>query len=170
MDNRYVIPLTNFKYNRQAIVDAQHNHKNYEANPLFMDYNGVDTVKDCLMFDLTKFKYDVTVDLCARFNFETDDKFTKVLAGGVMPAHIDPLRTAVVMFPLTDKPSPIHYYDESMNELFNYTYEGVTIINAKIKHGVPVNNSDRIFYQVNCYLPWEEVVTMYKENKLYDQQ
>jgi hypothetical protein len=169
MDNRYVIPLTNFKYNRQAIVDAQHNHKNYEANPLFMDYNGVDTVKDCLMFDLTKFKYDVTVDLCARFNFETDDKFTKVLAGGVMPAHIDPLRTAVVMFPLTDKPSPIHYYDESMNELFNYTYEGVTIINAKIKHGVPVNNSDRIFYQVNCYLPWEEVVTMYKENKLYDQ-
>jgi hypothetical protein len=168
MDNRYVIPLTNFKYNRQAIVDAQHNHKNYEANPLFMDYNGVDTVKDCLMFDLTKFKYDVTVDLCARFNFETDDKFTKVLAGGVMPAHIDPLRTAVVMFPLTDKPSPIHYYDESMNELFNYTYEGVTIINAKIKHGVPVNNSDRIFYQVNCYLPWEDVVSMHSEGTLYD--
>ena len=168
MDNRYVIPLTNFKYNRQAIVDAQHNHKNYEANPLFMDYNGVDTVKDCLMFDLTKFKYDVTENLCARFNFKTDDKFTKVLAGGVMPAHIDPLRTAVVMFPLTDKPSPIHYYDESMNELFNYTYEGVTIINAKIKHGVPVNNSDRIFYQVNCYLPWEDVVSMHSEGTLYD--
>jgi hypothetical protein len=168
MDNRYVIPLTNFKYNRQAIVDAQHNHKNYEANPLFMDYNGVDTVKDCLMFDLTKFKYDVTENLCARFNFKTDDKFTKVLAGGVMPAHIDPLRTAVVMFPLTDKPSPIHYYDESMNELFNYTYEGVTIINAKIKHGVPANNSDRIFYQVNCYLPWEDVVSMHSEGTLYD--
>ena len=169
MDDRYVIPLPNFKYDRQAIVDAQHNHENYEANKHFMNYNGVDTVKDCLMFDLTKFKYDVTENLCARFNFKTDDKFTKVLAGGTMPAHIDPKRTAVVMFPLTDKPSPIHYYDEDMNELFNYTYEGVTIINAKIKHGVPVNNSDRIFYQVNCYLPWEEVVTMYKENRLYDQ-
>ena len=170
MNDRYVIPLPNFEYDRQAIVDVQHNHENYEANKHFMNYNGVDTVKDCLMFDLTKFKYDVTVDLCARFNFKTDDKFTKVLAGGTMPAHIDPKRTAVVMFPLTDKPSPIHYYDDDMNELFNYTYEGVTIINAKIKHGVPVNNSDRIFYQVNCYLPWEEVVTMYKENKLYDQQ
>lgn len=169
MDDRYVLALNNFEYDRQSIFDVQNNHENYEANKHFMKHNGIDTVKDCLMFDLTKFKYDVTENLCARFNFKTDDKFTKVLAGGTMPAHIDPLRTAVVMFPLTDNPSPIYYYDESMNELFNYTYQGVTIINAKIKHGVPVNNSDRIFYQVNCYLPWEEIVTMYKENRLYDQ-
>ena len=51
MDNRYVIPLNNFEYDRQAIFDVQNNHENYEANKHFMNYNGVDTVKDCLMFD-----------------------------------------------------------------------------------------------------------------------
>ena len=48
-----------------------------------------------------------------------DYKFTKVLAGGVMPAHVDPQRTGVLMIPLTDSPSPIVFYDKDNNEIFS---------------------------------------------------
>ena len=72
------------------------------------------------------------------------------------------------MFPLTNDPSPIFYYDEDQI-IFEHTYTGVTLINAKIKHGVPLISSDRIFFQVNSYLPWEDLVEMHSKNKLYEQ-
>ena len=102
-----------------------------------------------------------------RFNCKTDSKFTKVLAGGYMPTHIDPGRTAVVMFSLTDNPSPIVYFD-GQKELFTHHYECATIINAKIHHGVADNASDRIAFQVNLYLTWDEVYKMKQEGTLYD--
>ena len=168
MDDRYVLSLPNFKYNRQALIDVQHNNEKYEGNYFFKGSRNLDTSKECYYYDLMEFKSPEIDKLLKKFNFETHCKFTKVLAGGVMPSHIDPKRTAVVMFPLTDDTSPIVYYDKDKNKLFEYTYTGVTVINAKIEHGVPVNETDRIFFQVNSYLPWEELVTMHKENRLYE--
>jgi hypothetical protein len=169
MDDRYIIPLPDFKYDHQALFDVQDNNENYVANPHFKKSRNLDTSKDNLFSDFFNPSSPVIEEIKNKFNFKTDCKFTKVLAGGVLPSHIDPKRTAVVMFPITDGPSPIVYYDENKNKLFEYIYTGVTLINAKIEHGVPVNKSDRIFFQVNSYLPWEQLVTMYKENTLYEQ-
>ena len=70
--------------------------------------------------------------------------------------HIDPQRTAVLMLPLTDNPSPIVFY-ENDQEIFKHVYTGPTIINAKIKHGVPQVTKDRIFLQINFFNPWNEI-------------
>lgn len=167
MDDRYIIPLPDFEYDHQALFDVQDNHENYTSNPHFKRVHNYDSGKEGLFFDLNKISSPVIDTICQRFQFKTDYKFTKVLAGGVLPAHIDPYRTGVIMFPLTNEPSPIVYYDGE-EELFKHTYTGVTLINAKIRHGVPVNSSDRIFFQVNSYLPWEELLDMHKQNKLYE--
>lgn len=163
--NEYVIPLTDFFWNRQDVFDIQDNHPDYKANPLWTKI-GIDTPTDALMWDLMIHHSDLQ-KLEARFNCVTDSKFTKILAGGHMPAHIDPRRTAVVMFPLTEYPSPITYY-ENEKEIFTHHYDCVTIINATIQHAVPSNHRDRIFFQVKLDLPWEDVVSMHSEGTLYD--
>lgn len=167
MDSKYILPLPNFEYDHQALFDVQHNHENYESNPHFKKIN-YDTGKEGLFWDLFKVKSPVIDAVTQKFKFKTDYKFTKILAGGVLPTHIDPYRTGVIMFPLTNDPSPIFYYDEDQI-IFEHTYTGVTLINAKIKHGVPLISSDRIFFQVNSYLPWEDLVEMHSKNKLYEQ-
>ena len=81
-----------------------------------------------------------------------------------MPAHIDPFRTAVLMLPLTDEPSPIVYYEDNI-EVYRHTYTKPTIINAKIKHGVPIVTRDRIFLQINLVEDWNIVYKRFSRNQ-----
>jgi len=163
----YVIPLPDFQWDKQALYNAQNNHPNYKANGLYKKLHGFDTATEAKMWDLMEYDIPVAREIQDRFNCQTDSKFTKVLAGGYMPTHIDPGRTAVVMFSLTDNPSPIIYFD-GQKKLFTHQYKCATIINAKIHHGVPVNTSDRIAFQVNLYLTWDEACKMHQKGTLYD--
>ena len=165
--NEYVIPLPDFQWDKQALYTAQIDHVNYKANGLYKKLHEFDTATEAKMWDLMEYNIPVAKEIEDRFNCKTDSKFTKVLAGGYMPTHIDPGRTAVAMFSLTDNPSPIVYFD-GQKELFTHHYECATIINAKIHHGVPDNTSDRIAFQVNLYLTWDEVYKMKQEGTLYD--
>ncbi|MGY8867761.1 MAG: hypothetical protein ACKVJK_19320, partial [Methylophagaceae bacterium] len=83
------------------------------------------------------------------------------------PMHIDPQRTAVLMLPLTDNPSPIVFY-EDYQEVFKHVYTGPTIINAKIKHGVPKVARDRIFLQINFFNPWNEICEQFSKKEIID--
>lgn len=167
MKNRFIIELDDFQWNKQQLFNAQHNHENYKSNNLYKKLHNFDTADEAKMWDLMEYDIPQATQIAQRFNCKTDSKFTKVLAGGYMPTHIDPNRTAVAMFPLTDEPSPIVFF-ENTKEVFTHKYTCVTILNAKIHHGVPVNTSDRIAFQVNLYLPWEDVCKMHQEGTLYD--
>ena len=76
-----------------------------------------------------------------------------------MPPHTDPLRTGVLMIPLTEEPSPIVFY-ENNRKIFSHKYVCPTLINAKIKHGVPEVKKDRIFLQINFVQSWDNLKKM----------
>ena len=42
MDDRYVIPLPDFKYDHQALFNVQDNNENYVANPHFKKSRNLD--------------------------------------------------------------------------------------------------------------------------------
>jgi hypothetical protein len=161
--NRFIIELTDFEYPKQQLFDYQDNNPAYEANIHFKSGYGYDTAKESKFFDLNGSKCEEANKLVESLGLE-EYKFTKVLAGGAMPAHIDPQRDAVLMLPLTDEPSPIVYYENSV-EVFRHTYTKPTIINAKIKHGVPVVTRDRIFLQINLHDPWNEIYKRFSRNR-----
>jgi hypothetical protein len=163
---KYIIELPNFVYPKKALFIEQDGHPNYIANLLYNKLHDFDTASEALMWDMMEFDIPLAKEVEARFNCRTDSKFTKVLAGGYMPTHIDPGRTAVCMFSLTDEPSPVVFF-EGEKEIFTHEYTCATIINAKIHHGVPVNTSDRIAFQVNLYLPWEEVIEKHNNGTLW---
>ena len=131
MENRFIIELDNFYYPRQELFEYQDNNADYKANIHFKSAHNYDTATQSLFFDLTGKNCEVANRFVESIGLETDYKFTKVLAGGEMPAHFDPYRTAVLMLPLTDEPSPIVYYENDV-KVFEHTYTKPTIINAKI--------------------------------------
>tara|TARA_Y200000002_G_scaffold378031_1_gene384659 strand:+ start:867 stop:1358 length:492 start_codon:yes stop_codon:yes gene_type:complete len=151
----YIIEFPNLKYAKQEIYNYQNNHVNYKENIHFKSQYKLDTAKECKYYDLTD--KDCTAANSLIETVKSDDyKFTKVLAGGYMPPHVDPQRTGVLMIPLTDDPSPIVFYDDN-DVTLSHTYKCPTMINAKIKHGVPEVEFDRIFLQINYFQPWEEI-------------
>lgn len=149
----YIIEYPNYKYLKQELYDFQHNHIGYKENLHFQSGHNLNTATECKFFDLVTNECEIVNNMIKEVNGK-DYKFTKVLAGGVMPAHVDPQRTGVLMIPLTDSPSPIIFYDKDNNEIFSHTYTCPTMINSKIKHGVPKVESDRIFLQINYFQPW----------------
>ena len=153
---RYIIEQPNFIYPRQELYDYQNNHNGYKENIHFKKARNLNTATECKFFDLTDINNIHVQEVLSTLNCK-DGKFTKVVAGGIMPAHIDPQRTAVLMLPLTDTPSPIVFY-EGDKEIFKHIYIMPTIINAKIKHGVPEVKTDRIFLQINFYEPCNEIL------------
>ena len=88
----------------------------------------------------------------------TTYKFTKVLAGGVMPYHIDPQRCGVLMIPISEYPSKVCWKNTTGEIIFEHTYTCPTIINAKILHGVPYTPTDRVFLQGSVAGSWESLV------------
>lgn len=143
--------LPDFIYDRDELFSFQDKNLNYKENALFLKGHSLDTATECLFFDLR-------IDNAACVQKVIDDnkldiktvhcKFTKVLAGGRMPYHIDPYRSQVLMIPLTDDPAPVVWVDDQNKIIQKHIYRMPTIINAKIKHGVPRVEFDRIFLQM----------------------
>lgn len=166
MNNRFVLPL-DIDYPQEELFNFQNNSKKYIAN---IHYAGIkrDTAIQDKFFDYRVENCKPAKDFCNLFNLDiktTESKFNKILAGGTLPVHTDPIRTGVIMLPLTPDPSPIEYYVGKI-KVFEYTYTGPTIINAKIPHGVPVIDTDRIFYQIDIFEDWESIVNKYEKGTL----
>ena len=158
MVSDFIVEHPNFKYPRQELFNFQNNNPAYKENQHFQKRYNLNTASSHKFFDLIKMENDVIKDLTK--NLQCNDyKFTKVLAGGVMPKHIDPQRTGVLMLPLTDSPCPIVFYKNG-KEVFSHVYTCPTMINAKIEHGVPEVNNDRIFFQINFLQSWETLKEM----------
>jgi hypothetical protein len=58
---------------------------------------------------------------------------------------------------LCDSPDPVIFVSETEEILLEWTYRCPTIINAKVTHGVPIVNSDRIFLQIKIDKEWDYV-------------
>ena len=150
----YIIEYPNYKYLKEELYDYQHNHIGYKENINFQSGHNLDTATECKYFDLVTTECEIVNNMINEVK-SREYKFTKVLAGGVIPSHIDPLRTGVLMIPLTDSSNPIVFYDNNNNEIFSHTHICATMINSKIKHGVPKVDNDRIFLQINYFQRWE---------------
>ena len=158
MIENYIVEYPNFYVPKEDLFNYQDGHKEYKENVHFKTQHNLDTASECKFFDLvTKDckSANILLDLVKGDNY----KFTKVLAGGVMPPHTDPLRTGVLMIPLTEEPSPIVFY-ENNRKIFSHKYVCPTLINAKIKHGVPEVKKDRIFLQINFVQSWDNLKKM----------
>lgn len=166
MNTRFVIPL-DIDYPKKELFDFQNNSNEYIAN---IHYAGIkrDTAIQDKFFDYRVADCQVAENFCKQFNLDIttkESKFNKILAGGTLPVHTDPIRTAVIMVPLTSDPAPIEYYVGKL-KVYEYVYTGVTLINAKIPHGVPNIDTDRIFYQVDVFEDWESIVNKYEKGIL----
>jgi len=143
--------LPDLIYDRNELYSFQDNNPDYQENVHFKKGYSFDTAKECLFFDLPANNAECIQRVIDDNNLDisiSDCKFTKVLAGGNMPYHIDPQRAEVLMIPLTDDPAPVVWVDEQDNIIQEHIYRMPTIIRKKNKHGVPSVTFDRIFLQM----------------------
>lgn len=166
--NDYVLELPNFKYNRIGLFEYQANIKNW-SNNYHYNNGGYDTSKDYFYDyypedDCNGLLIEIfdQINLGYTLSPMSDTKFSKLLAGGKMPFHVDPQRSAVLMLPLTDDPAKLEWRDREKNILYEHEYKCPALINAKILHGVPHSLNDRIFLQIKIMGEWEYILDNYK--------
>lgn len=166
--NDYVLELPDFKYDRVGLFDYQARIEDWSNNYHF-NKGGYDTSK-VHFYDYYPQDYcngylsEIfnQIDLGYELFPESDTKFSKLLAGGKMPFHIDPQRSAVLMLPLTDDPAKLEWRDAQRNFLYEHEYKCPTLINAQILHGVPHSLNDRIFLQIKIMGEWSHLLDNYK--------
>jgi len=164
--NRFIIEYPNLKYDKYGLFDYQSQITDWYSNSIFLSY-GIDTLTT-KFFDkyIEQTSADILLktfnDLSKIFQLKNPAmKFTKILAGGMMPDHIDPQRTCILMLPLTDNPSAI-IWKENDEIIYKHVYKCPTVINGKIMHGVPSTSNDRIFLQVSLDYEWEVLQKSHK--------
>lgn len=157
----YCLELPTLQYNKKDLLEFALNC-DWQKNPHF-EKLGFDT-RSIGFYDY----YPTDNDLCNLFTEIIDQfkiplsmgqfKFNKLEAGGYMPWHKDPIRGSVLMFPLTENPSSVHWYERKTKTiLHSHTYKAPTIIDGSITHGVPSVDITRIFLQVFITIPFEEI-------------
>lgn len=160
----YFIEIPNFKYNQKALLEYQSCITDWRPNVHYARI-GINTNSGSNWFDYYPDENeDIIKDITKSLNIELDTKsykFTKHLAGGVLPWHIDPQRECVFMIPLTDNNEGLQWVDDTSNVIAQHVYTCPTVINAKIKHGCPRITKDRIFLQVNIPCTWKELKDNY---------
>jgi len=160
----YVIEIPKFKYNQQALLEYQTHITAWKPNVHYAKI-GVNTNNGSNWFDFYPDDTDdIIKDITRSLNINLDPKpykFTKHLAGGVLPWHIDPHRECVFMIPLTENNEGLQWVDENNSIIAQHVYTCPTVINAKIRHGCPRITKDRIFLQVNIPCLWNELKVNY---------
>jgi hypothetical protein len=162
--HEYYIEVLDFKYPKLELLEYQKSIKEWKPNFYFLKVN-IDSIKEEKWFETAICSEDLVERIRNNITppFNTGAfKFQKNLAQGTVPFHIDQYRDCVLMLPLTDDNSGLQWVDSNNNILCEYQYKGPTIINSKIRHGIPTNNKDRIFFQVNIPCTWEYMKDNYK--------
>ena len=159
--NKFIIELPNFKYNKQDLYNFQNSITEWESNHLFSNFKGLDTSEvGFFNYHLRNINHPILSEIISQFNFmpsDNDVKFSKILKGGALPFHRDRYRSNVLMIPISENPSKIEW--KINNQIaYTHTYTCATIINGTIKHGVSVNNNDRIFLQIKIPGKWQDLL------------
>lgn len=162
---KFFLEVLDFKYPKQELFEYQQSIKEWVPNVHYAK-SGINTIDDVKWFDYYN-KYDLELLNVISKNInlpleKSSFKFVKTLAGGSLPFHIDPHRDCVFMLPLTDNNSGLQWINSQGDVICDCTYKGPTVINTKILHGVPENNKDRIFLQVNMPCTWSYLLENYR--------
>lgn len=85
--------------------------------------------------------------------------------------HKDTDRTCGILFPITpigEQFAPIRFHDSAKQEveILNYSEQAI-ILNVLEYHSIQNNQHERINFQIDFQLPYEEVVQLYKDGKLF---
>jgi hypothetical protein len=161
----FFLEVLDFKYPKNELYEYQKSITDWKPN-IHYAKKGVDTITDAKWFDYyPNQETDLLIkEVTKNININLKPgayKFVKTLAGGSLPFHIDPNRECVFMLPLTDNNAGLQWVDNNKNILCELIYRGPTVINAKILHGVSLNNKDRSFLQINLPCTWKHLI----ENK-----
>lgn len=88
--------------------------------------------------------------------------------------HKDTDRQCGILFPIApigDTFAPIMFYDENKNKISELNYsKNAIILNVLKYHNVAKTNEVRINFQIDFDIPYNQVVDLYKSNKLFKDQ
>ena len=129
----YFIELPDFVYDKEGLFLYQHHVTMWKPNVHFAKA-GLDTGKENSWFDYYPNK-DLTIlqEISSIINLDLNSKpykFTKHLAGGILPWHLDPQRQCVLMIPLTDSPEGLQWINGKGEVIADHVYTCPTVINA----------------------------------------
>lgn len=164
--SRFFLEILDFKYPKADCLAYSQSITEWKPNVHYAK-QGIDTVEEAKWFDHypDQDNNPLIKQITSSINLTLEGgayKFVKTLAGGSLPFHIDPHRECVFMLPLTDDNAGLQWAWGN-KILCEHVYKGPTVINAKIMHGVPTNNKDRIFLQVSIPCTWNYLINHYKE-------
>lgn len=164
--SKFYLEILDFKYPKEECLKYAESISDWRPNVHYAK-RGIDTINDAKWFDYypDQDNEPLMKQITASINLPLEAgayKFVKTLAGGTLPYHIDPQRECVLMLPLTDNNAGLQWIDQNKNFIAGCVYKGPTVINAKIMHGVPKNDRDRIFLQVTTPCSWDYLLTNYK--------
>jgi hypothetical protein len=163
--NNFFIEIPTFQYPKDRLLAFQETIQGWKPN---MHYNqkNVDTIAEHKWFDFYPDQEDPLIEEvsnCINLPLNTGAyKFVKTLKGGTLPFHVDPNRECVLMLPLTENNAALQWKNMKGQVCCEHEYKYPTVINAKIPHGVPSNNKDRIFLQVTIPCTWKYLNENYK--------
>ena len=167
--SRYIIELPELAYDRAALLclvnnpDAQWFHyvtpdnRTVEHRQLKMPDINIPCVKHIL--DQLHPDLDVDRGSC---------KFLRMEPHYEMPAHIDPPRTAALMFKIepTADMAPLRWVTNDGDVLFEYNYRHPVLINTKLRHGVINNQYQRTNFQISLQMQWQDLLDLETSGKL----
>jgi hypothetical protein len=163
--NNFFVEVPGFEYPKDRLFAFQNSITEWKPN-MHYHRNNIDTIEDHKWFDFypdQEHPLIQEVSNCINLQLENGAyKFVKTLKGGVLPFHVDPHRTCVLMLPLTDNNAGLQWRAPNGKLLQEHVYKYPTVINAKILHGVPLNDKDRIFLQVTIPCSWKHLIENYK--------
>ena len=163
--SKFFLEVLDFKYPKNQLFEYQQSITEWAPN-VHYSKKGIDTAADSKWFDYypNQDSEPLIQDITNNISLPLEAgayKFVKTLAGGALPFHIDPQRSCVLMLPLSDDNSGLQWIDADQNVICECVYKGPTVINAKIRHGVPANTKDRIFLQVTIPCTWDYLLQNY---------
>jgi hypothetical protein len=160
----FFLEVLEFKYNKQELFEYQASITEWASN-FHSAKKGTNTMDRYKWFDYYPVQTEpLMVQVSSAISLplkQSPFKIVKTLAGGSLPYHIDPYRECVLMLPLTDNNAGLEWIDRTGKVIGSCTYKGPTVINAKIMHGVPFNDKDRIFLQVDIPCTWDYMIENY---------
>jgi|AntAceMinimDraft_12_1070368.scaffolds.fasta_scaffold07517_6 hypothetical protein len=163
--SRFFLEVLDFKYPKAQLFEYQASIKDWAPN-VHYSKKGIDTAADSKWFDYypDQDNNHLIKEVTENINIKLDGgayKFVKTLAGGILPFHIDPQRECVLMLPLTDNNAGLQWKIGN-TIVCTHIYKGPAVINAKILHGVPTNDKDRLFLQATIPCTWNYLINNYQ--------
>lgn len=167
-ENNYFIRLPGLKYDKEGLIQLAESLKNdwkkfiIPNTNIFIDYQELrndNLINNPLIINIIENLNSAFPVDNGRLAFIKFDPYFH------LEPHIDPTRTAALMFPLTTTPAPI-YWEENGVEVVSHVYDCPTIINAKKIHGVHNDVNTRLCFVISIKIDWDEILEIFKSTNI----